>query len=231
MSAENSTVEQTTTKAEGKSLGLDTYFGIKAGMTRVFGENGNHEPVTVIKLIPNLVSQVKTKAKEGYDSYQIAFKEKREKLLNTPQKGILKKAGISLNLDLTGEIRVETASPEALGSALTLESFKKGTVIDVTATSKGKGFQGVMKRHNFRGGPAAHGSHFHRRPGSIGNRATPARVFRGKKLPGRMGGDTTTVQNLTVFDVNLEKGYMLIKGSVPGGKNGVVRITHATKKA
>lgn len=230
MSAENSTVEQSTTKSEGKGLSLTTFFGVKAGMTRVFSENGNHEPVTVIKLIPNLVSQVKTKAKEGYDSYQIAFKEKREKLINEPQKGILKKAGITLNLDLASEIRVDEANPAALGQSLTLDNFAKGTAIDVTGTSKGKGFQGVMKRYNFRGGPAAHGSHFHRRPGSIGNRATPARVFRGKKMPGRMGCDTTTVQNLTVFDVNLEKGYLLVRGSIPGGKNSVVRISHATKK-
>lgn len=211
-------------------IALDTYFGIKSGMTRVFDEQGNHVPVTVIKLIPNLITQVKTQEKEGYTAYQVGYAEKRESLLTKPVKGHLAKASVSQNLTQFSEVKVEKADAASLGKALSLDSFAPGTYIDVTGVSKGKGFAGVQKRYNFRGGPASHGSHFHRRVGSIGNRATPGRVFKNKKMPGHMGVDTKTIQNLTVFEVNKEKGYLLIKGSVPGGKNGFIRIVKALKK-
>jgi len=212
------------------AIALDTYFGIKSGMTRVFDEQGNHVPVTVIKLIPNLITQVKTQDKEGYTAYQVGYAEKRESLLTKPIKGHLAKASVSQNLTQFSEVKVETADVASLGKALSLASFTPGTYIDVTGVSKGKGFAGVQKRYNFRGGPASHGSHFHRRVGSIGNRATPGRVFKNKKMPGHMGVDTKTIQNLTVFEINTEKGYLLIKGSVPGGKNGFIRIVKALKK-
>jgi large subunit ribosomal protein L3 len=211
-------------------IALDTYFGIKSGMTRVFDEQGNHVPVTVIKLIPNLITQVKTQEKEGYTAYQVGYAEKRESLLTKPVKGHLVKASVSQNLTQFSEVKVENADAAYLGKALSLDSFAPGTYIDVTGISKGKGFAGVQKRYNFRGGPASHGSHFHRRVGSIGNRATPGRVFKNKKMPGHMGVDTKTIQNLTVFEVNKEKGYLLIRGSVPGGKNGFIRIVKALKK-
>jgi large subunit ribosomal protein L3 len=143
----------------------------------------------------------------------------------------LKKAGISSNLTHFSEVKVETVAAEALGTVVGLEEFKPNTIIDVTGTSKGKGFQGVMKRYNFQGGPASHGSHFHRRPGSIGCRATPARVFANKKMPGQMGSDQVTVQNIVVLEVNTQDGYMLIKGSVPGSKNGFIKIAKAVKKS
>ena len=216
--------------AEENKVELPAFYGVKAGMTRIFDENGNHVPVTVIKIIPNIISQVKTKEKDGYEAYQLAFYQKREKLINKPTKGRLAKASIDQALCRFAEIRIDGVSEENLGKEISLANFPPSTYIDVTGTTKGKGFQGVMKRYNFQGGPAAHGSHFHRRPGSIGNRATPARVFAGKKLPGHMGCVTQTIQNILVKEVNLEKGYILVKGSVPGAKNALIRISKAIKK-
>lgn len=216
--------------AEENKVQLPTIFAVKAGMTRIFNENGEHVPVTVLKLIPNVISQVKTKDKDGYEAYQVAFWEKREKLTNKPTKGHLKKATIDKNLSHFSEVKIDGANAENLGREVSLGEFAANTYIDVTGMSKGKGMAGVMKRFNFQGGPAAHGSHFHRRPGSIGCRATPARVFANKKLPGHMGVDRVTVQNLVVVEVNMEKGYMLVKGSIPGSKNGFVRVAKAIKK-
>lgn len=216
--------------AEENKVQLPTIIAVKAGMTRIFNENGEHVPVTVLKLIPNVISQVKTKEKDGYEAYQVAFAEKREKLITKPIKGHLKKANIEKNLVHCSEVRIDGVNAENLGREVSLGEFQANTYIDVTGISKGKGFAGVMKRFNFQGGPAAHGSHFHRRPGSIGCRATPARVFANKKLPGHMGVDRVTVQNLVVVEVNMEKGYMLVKGSIPGSKNGFVRVAKAIKK-
>lgn len=212
-------------------IALDAFYGVKAGMTRVFDENGNHIPVTVIKLIPNLITQVKTADKDGYTAYQIGYGEKREALLNKPNKGILAKAGVSQNVTRFSEIKADAVDAANLGKEIETTALAAGSYVDVTGESKGKGFAGVMKRYNFRGGPASHGSHFHRRVGSIGNRATPGRVFRGKKMPGHMGTDTKTVQNIVVVEVNPAKGYLLLKGSVPGGKDGFIKISKALKKA
>lgn len=212
-------------------VSLPAFYGIKAGMTRIFDSNGNNVPVTVVKLIPNLISQVKTTEKDGYTSYQVAYAEKRESLLTKPVKGHLKKANVEKNLSNFSEIRLPEVSADALGKEVSFEEFQASTIIDVTGTSKGKGFAGVMKRYNFQGGPASHGSHFHRRVGSIGCRATPARVFANKKMPGHLGDEIVTVQNLSVVELNLEQGYMLIKGSIPGSKNGFVKVTKAIKKA
>ncbi len=212
-------------------IALDAVYGVKAGMTRIFDENGNHIPVTVVKIIPNLITQVKTTEKDGYTAYQVGFGEKREALLNKPNKGILAKAGVSQNVTNFAEIKADAVDAANLGKELDVSIFSSGTYVDVTGESKGKGFAGVMKRYNFRGGPASHGSHFHRRVGSIGNRATPGRVFRGKKMPGHMGVDKKTIQNIVVVEVNQAKGYLLLKGSVPGGKEGFIKITKALKKA
>ena len=212
-------------------IALDAFFGVKAGMTRIFDENGNHIPVTVIKIIPNLITQVKTSEKDGYSAYQVGYGEKREALLNKPNKGILAKAGVSQNVTHFAEIKSAAVDAANLGKEIDFEVFTPGAYVDVTGESKGKGFAGVMKRYNFRGGPASHGSHFHRRVGSIGNRATPGRVFRGKKMPGHMGVDKKTVQNIVVVEVNQAKGYLLLKGSVPGGKEGFIKISKALKKA
>ena len=212
-------------------VSLPAFYGIKAGMTRIFDSNGNHVPVTVVKLIPNVISQVKTAEKDGYTAYQVAYNEKRASLVTSPVKGHLKKAAIETTFSEFSEIKVDEVSADALGKEASLDQFPVATYIDVTGPSKGKGFAGVMKRYNFQGGPAAHGSHFHRRPGSIGCRATPARVFRNKKMPGHLGVETSTVQNIQVVEVNLEAGYMLIKGSIPGSKNGFVKIMKSVKKA
>lgn len=212
-------------------VSLPAFYGIKAGMTRIFDANGNHVPVSVVKLIPNVISQVKTAEKDGYTAYQVAYNEKRESLVTSPLKGQLKKANIEKTFSEFSEIKVDAVSADALGKEASLDQFPVATYIDVTGPSKGKGFAGVMKRYNFQGGPAAHGSHFHRRPGSIGCRATPARVFANKKMPGHLGVETSTVQNIQVVEVNLEAGYMLIKGSIPGSKNGFVKIMKSVKKA
>lgn len=211
-------------------VSLDAFYGVKSGMTRIFDENGNHVPVTVIKLIPNLITQVKTTEKDGYTAYQLGYGEKRESLLTKPVKGHLTKAGVSNNVTNFSEVSVDNVSAENLGKVVSVEDFKAGLYIDVTSESKGKGFAGVQKRHNFAGGPASHGSHFHRRVGSIGNRATPGRVFKNKKMPGHMGCEVVTIQNLKVVELNQEKGYLLVKGSIPGAKEGFVRIAKALKK-
>ena len=211
-------------------VSLPAFYGIKAGMTRIFDSNGNHVPASVVKLIPNVISQVKTAEKDGYTAYQVSYTEKRESLISSPEKGQLKKANISLNLSERSEIRVSEVATDAIGKEASLDQFPVATYVDVTGPSKGKGFAGVMKRYNFQGGPAAHGSHFHRRPGSIGCRATPARVFANKKMPGHLGVETSTVQNVQVIEVNAEAGYMLIKGSIPGSKNGFVKIMKSVKK-
>ena len=233
MSEETKTSEDTQVAAEEtKSLqvNLTTFFGVKAGMTRIFNEEGTKEPVTVVKLIPNVISQVKTDSKDGYTAYQVSYGEKKEKLITSPRKGHLKKAGLPGVYSASAEVVSTDVNPDFLGQPVTLENFEKGSYVDVSGTSKGKGFQGVVKKFGFAGGPMTHGSHFHRAPGSIGNRATPGRVFKQKKMPGRLGGKTTTVQNLRIIDVNLEKGFLLISGSVPGSKNGFVQIKKAVKR-
>jgi large subunit ribosomal protein L3 len=212
-------------------ISLPAFYGVKAGMTRIFDQNGNHVPVTVVKLIPNVISQVKTAEKDGYTAYQVAYNEKRESLITSPAKGHLKKASIEKSFSEFAEIKVTEVAADAVGKEASLDQFPVATYIDVTAPSKGKGFAGVMKRYNFQGGPAAHGSHFHRRVGSIGCRATPARVWKEKKMPGHLGVETSTVQNIQVVEVNLEAGYMLVKGSIPGSKNGFVKIAKSVKKA
>lgn len=216
--------------SEANKVALPEFFGVKAGMTRIFDKTGNHVSVSVIKIIPNVISQVKTAEKDGYAAYQVAYNEKREKLVMKPTKGHLKKANISSNLTKFSEITTKEVNVEGLGKEISLEKFTPTTYIDVTGISKGKGFQGVIKRYNFAGGPEAHGSHFHRRPGSIGNRATPARVFKEKKLPGHMGSAKVTIQNLQIVEVNEQNGYILVKGSVPGAKNGFVRVSLSVKK-
>lgn len=216
--------------AEG--VGLDSFFCEKAGMTRVFDSKGNHVPVTVVKIIPNYITQVKTLEKDGYESYQIGYGSKKEKLVSKPIIGHVKKSKIEICLDNFSELKSPglEVTKDNVGKAVAVSNFSEDTYIDVTAVTKGKGFQGVIKKYGFSGGPAAHGSHFHRGTGSIGNRATPGRVFKGKKMPGRMGGKSQTVQNLKIHEINLDKGYILIKGSVPGAKGGFVKVSKAVKK-
>ena len=198
--------------------------GKKIGMTSVFSADGKNVPCTVIEAGPCVVTQVKTVEKDGYAALQLAFGDKKEKNTTKAMQGVFKKAGTTPKAHLA-EFKFD--EEHNLGDVITVDLFSDNDFVDVVGTSKGKGFQGVMKRHGFGGGPGYHGSHFHRAPGSIGQCATPSRVLKGVRLPGHMGCDTVTVKNLELVRIDAEQNLMLIKGSVPGGKNGIVRIRMA----
>ena len=205
---------------------INAIYGKKIGMTQIFDENDRVVPVTVIVAEPNKVCQVKTTETDGYEAVQLGFGSIKEKKVNKPMAGHFAKQGIAPTRYLR-EVRVENALEYKAGDEQTVAAFAEVKKVDVTGTSKGKGFQGVIKRHGFGGGRASHGSHFHRIPGSIGQCATPSRVFKGVRLPGHMGCDTVTVKNLEVVRVDADQNLILVKGSVPGGKNGIVRVRMA----
>lgn len=200
-----------------------TILGRKLGMTQVWSDDDRLIPVTVVEAGPVVVSQVKTVDTDGYDAVQLAYGDVSEKRANKPQTGHFKKAD-SGPKRFVREARIEDGETYELGMQITCAVFEPGETVHVTGTSKGKGFAGVMKRHNFHGGPGGHGSHFHRAPGSVGQASTPSRVFKGLKLPGHMGDETVTVRNLEVVKVIADQDLILIKGAVPGGKNGLVII-------
>jgi large subunit ribosomal protein L3 len=205
--------------------------GEKLGMTQVWDENNRVVPVTVVKAGPNVVTQVRTNDADGYESVQLAFGEIDPRKVNKPLKGHFAKADVPPRRHLV-EIRTTDASEYTLGQEITAEVFEAGVRVDVTGKSKGKGFAGVMKRHNFRGLGAGHGTQRkHRSPGSIGGCATPGRVFKGLRMAGRMGNERVTTQNLTVHAVDAEKGLLLIKGAVPGPNGGLVLVRTAAKGA
>ena len=201
--------------------------GRKIGMTSVFAKNGKLIPVTVIEVEPNIVSQIKTKEKDGYEAIQLAAFEKREKLANKPEIGHLKKANTTPKRFLR-EIRGVDVSNYSLGSELKADIFTEGEMVDVTGTSKGKGFQGVIKRWNQSRGPMGHGSQYHRGVGSLGT-LLPMRVIPGKKMPGHMGSEQVTIQNLEIVQIDLENNVILIKGNVPGPKKSLVLIKSSVK--
>ena len=205
--------------------------GKKLGMTQIFDDEGNVVPVTVIETGPCYVTHIKKTDTDGYSAIQIGFEEIPEKKLNKPELGHLKKKQLP-PLKILKEVRLESDEEVEnfkVGDKLTVEIFKEGEYVDVTGKTIGKGFQGVMKRHGFHGGPASHGSMSHRAPGSIGG-TTPARVLKGKKMPGHMGNETKTVQNLKVVKVLPEENILMVKGAVPGGKNSYLLIRKALKK-
>ncbi len=202
--------------------------GRKLGMTQVFAKNGKLIPVTVVEVEPNVVTQIKTNETDGYEAIQLGFDTKREKLSNKAEKGHLAKANTAPKRFLK-EIRGVDVSKYQIGQELTVEVFEEGEVVDVTGISKGKGFQGVIKRYNQSRGPMGHGSQYHRGVGSLGT-MRPMRVFKGKKLPGHMGHETVTMQNLEVVAVMPEENVILIKGNVPGAKKSLVIIKSAVKK-
>ncbi|MCK4910820.1 MAG: 50S ribosomal protein L3 [Thermodesulfovibrionales bacterium] len=196
--------------------------GRKLGMTQIFTEEGKAIPVTVIEAKPGTVVGIKTLKRDGYESVQVGFFEhSKEKHHTKAMLGVFKKAGVDACRKLREFPLKEGA---AVGDKVTVEQFAAGDKVAVTGTSKGKGFQGAMKRQNFKGGPASHGSMFKRAPGSIGASASPSRVFKGKRMPGQMGNEQVTVKNLTVVDVRAEQNLILIKGAVPGSKTSVVEI-------
>ena len=201
--------------------------GRKIGMTQVFSKSGKLTPVTVISVEPNVVTQVKTIENDGYEAIQLGFDTKREKLATKASLGITNKAKTTPKRFFK-EIRGVDVNDYALGQVVKADIFTPGEVVDVTGTTKGHGFQGVVKRHGNSRGPMGHGSHYHRKPGSMGT-MRPMRVFKGKKLPGHMGVLTVTIQNLEIVDVDLENNVILVKGNVPGAKNSLVVIKSAVK--
>ncbi len=205
--------------------------GKKVGMTQIFTETGELVPVTVVEATPSYVVQKKTVEKDGYSALQLGFIEKKINKVNKPLQGHFKKASDKAFYYLR-EIAFDDADKYHVGQEIKLtDVFSEGEFIDVTGTSKGKGFQGVMKRHNFKGGRATHGSMFHRAPGSAGSSAYPSRVWKGKRYPGHMGNERVTVQNLKIEKIIEDKNLILIKGAIPGGVNSLVIIKNAKKKS
>ena len=203
--------------------------GEKLGMTQVFDDNNRIVPVTVVKAGPCVVTQVRTPDRDGYSAVQIAYGAIDPRKVNKPEAGHFAKAGVPPRRFLV-EIRTGDAASYEVGQEITAELFSAGVQVDVVGTSKGKGYAGVMKRHNFKGLGSSHGVHrAHRKPGSIGACATPARVFKGTRMAGRMGHERTTTQNLTVHAIDVERGLVLIKGAVPGPTGGVVLLKTAVK--
>lgn len=205
--------------------------GTKLGMTQVWDENNRVVPVTVIAATTNVVTQVRHPEKDGYNAIQVGFGEIETRKVNQPQAGHFAKAEVNPRRHLA-EIRTADAAAYTVGQELAVDTFAAGDVIDVTGTSKGKGFAGVMKLHGFHGVGASHGAHRnHRKPGSIGACATPGRVFKGTRMAGRMGSDTVTTQNLTVHGVDTDRGIVLVKGAVPGPRGSLVVLRSAAKSS
>ena len=202
--------------------------GKKVGMTQVFGQNGEVIPVTVIEAGPCTVVQVKTTETDGYNAIKLGFGEVNKRRLTKPQEGQFKKLKLEPKKHLR-EFRVENVAEYTVGNEVKADAFAAGDMVDIQGTTKGKGFQGVIKRHGQHRGPMGHGSMYHRRPGSMGSTSTPGRVFKGKKLPGHMGAQTVTIQNLEVVRVDLDKNVILVKGSVPGAKNSILKIKDTVK--
>ena len=203
--------------------------GEKVGMTQVWDEQNRLVPVTVVKVSPARVVQVKTAARDGYSAVQVTYGTKRARSVNKPESGHFAKAGVEAGKKLV-ELRLDDSSAYVVGQEIKVDVLAAGDKIDVTAVSKGKGFAGGMKRHNFKGQGASHGTHKkHRAPGSIGACATPARVFKGTKMAGRMGGERTTTLNLEVVQADAERDLLLVKGAVPGPRGGLVLIRDAVK--
>ena len=200
----------------------------KVGMTQVFSEDGVLTPVTVLQAGPCVVTQVKTVENDGYSAVQVGFGDIREKLVNKPKKGHFAKAGVTAKRFLK-EFRLEDAESYTLGQEIKADVFAAGDKVDATAKSKGKGFQGAIKRHGQSRGPMAHGSKYHRHAGSNGSATTPGRVFKGKHMPGHMGAVRVTVQNLEVVSVDAEKNLIPVKGAVPGPKKSLVMLKESVK--
>ena len=200
----------------------------KVGMTQIFNEDGVLTPVTVLQAGPCVVTQVKTEENDGYSAVQVGFVDKREKLVSKPVKGHFDKAGVSYKRYVR-EFRLENAEEYSVKDEIKADIFAAGDKIDATAISKGKGFQGAIKRHGQHRGPMAHGSKFHRHQGSNGSATTPGRVFKGKGMPGQMGNKQITVQNLEVVKIDAENNLILVKGAVPGPKKCLVTVREAVK--
>ena len=202
--------------------------GKKVGMTQIFDEQGKVIPVTVIEAGPCVVAQVKTNETDGYNAIQLGFGDVKESKVNKPEAGHFTKSKLALKKHLR-EFRVDSVDGVKVGDEVKADVFEAGEKVDVQGISKGKGFQGVIKRHGQSRGPMGHGSMYHRRPGSMGSTSTPGRVFKGKNLPGHMGANTITIQNLEVVAVDLDKNVILVKGSVPGVNGAILKIKSSVK--
>jgi len=202
--------------------------GKKIGMTQIFTEEGNVIPVTVVEAGPIYVTQVKTEENDGYKAIQVAYEDKKSKRVNKPMKGHFEKAGVAPKKHIR-EFRVEDTNAYSLGQEIKVDIFEAGEKVDVVGTSKGKGTQGPIKRHNQGRGPMSHGSKYHRGVGSLGASSYPSRVFKGQTMAGRMGNERVTIQNLEVVRVDSERNLLLIKGAIPGPKGGIVTIKEAVK--
>jgi len=220
--------ESTETKqseTSSKAAHLHGLFAFKVGMSAIF-EEGERIPVTVLKYEPMVVSQIKTKDNDGYDSVQVAFVADRASQTNKAEKTKFSKAGFENGVKFSRELRLEAPVAElAVGQKVALDSLKKGDKVKISGLSRGRGFQGAVRRWNFNGGPASHGSGFHRKPGSVGNRTWPGRVMPGKRMAGRWGNETATIRNLQIVDVIPEENVLLVRGSVPGARNTLIRLT------
>lgn len=202
--------------------------GKKIGMTQVFDETGLVVPVTVINVASNTVTQIKTAETDGYNAVQVGYDDVKEKALNKPQKGHLDKAGVTPKRMLR-EFRVKNVEEFAVGQELKADLFEVGDRVDVSGISKGKGFQGNIKRHKQAMGPATHGSRYHRGPGAMSAAASPGKVLKGKKLPGQMGNKNVTIKNLEIVQVDAERNLLIVKGAVPGPRKGPVTVKESTK--
>ena len=204
--------------------------GKKLGMTQIFAEDGRLIPVTVIQATPNVVIQKKDVENDGYDAVQVGFEDKKDKHTTKPLAGHFKKAGTAPKRYVR-EFRLENAAEMNVGDEIKVDIFAEGDVVDVVGTSKGKGYAGTIKRWGTHRGPMTHGSKYHRGPGSLGMASDPSRVYKGKKLPGHLGAERVTIQNLDVVKVDTERNLLLIKGAVPGPKGGLVTVKNAVKKS
>ncbi len=223
MSEQNNEQTQNTEVAQGQ-LKLEGLYAFKIGMISVYGEDGTAIPVTALKYDPMIVTQVKTKEKDGYEAVQVSFKPKKAKTSSSAELGHMRKAGFENSAYFSREIRQALPEGVTLGQKVALESLEKGQAVKITSKSKGRGFAGTVKRYNFGGGPAAHGSKFHRQPGSSGMRTWPGRILKGRKMPGHMGDEGVTVKGLTIVDVIPEENVLLVKGCIPGAMNTLVKV-------
>ena len=217
--------EVTETTETSNDVKLSGIFAFKMGMSTVYSENGEAIPVTVLKYEPWIVSQVKTSDKDGYSALQIACRPKKKKNANKPEMGHFKAAGLDTGASIVREVRQELPEGAEVGKQISINSLAKGDKVSLCSRSKGRGFSGAMKRHGFGGGPASHGSGFHRRPGSVGNCEFPGRIMPGRKMPGQYGNKNITIRNLEIVDVLEDESVVLVRGSVPGARNSLVRIT------
>lgn len=212
-----------TEKTKQDSVELSGLFAFKVGMSSVYAENGELVPVTVLKVKPTFVSQIKTDSRDGYSAVQVAFSPSRASRVTQAQKGHLKGAGFENGALFVKEIRQDGASVN-VGQMVSIDSLKPGDLVRLSSRSKGRGFAGAVKRWGLAGGPATHGSHFHRRPGSVGNRTWPGRVMPGKRFPGHYGDEMITIANVKIVDVIHEENVVLVKGPVPGAPNSLVQL-------